>query len=245
MTLLKSSAAVIVASVTFAIAPGHAADDGGSKDLGPWRIEAVHKIEKIDRCTINRPLQDGIVARFVRTGDDLTLELSSPNWKLERGKNYPVKLSVGALNLNVEVAAEPDSVSMDIRDKNLENALRNASVLNIVAAGATIRVPLDNSELAFDALAKCVEEKPDTVAANIFCSPATSATASGVREDESAECQQEAGAPKDSSKAEDSKPAADNKPAEDVKPLRRVKSKKFRSRPIPAFFAEMFDAPLR
>ena len=161
MTLLKSSAAVIVASLTFAILPGHAADDGGSKDLGPWRIEAVHKIEKIDRCTINRPLQDGIVARFVRTGDDLTLELSSPNWKLERGKNYSVKLSVGALNLNVEVAAEPDSVSMDIRDKKLENALRNASVLNIVAAGATIRVPLDKSELAFDARVKEIGQRYD------------------------------------------------------------------------------------
>jgi hypothetical protein len=245
MTLLKSSAAVIVASVTFAITPCHAADDGRSRDLGPWQIETIHKIEKIDRCTINRPLQDGIVARFVRTGDDLTLELSSPNWKLERGKNYPVKLSVGALSLNAEVAAEPNSVSMDIRDKKLENALRNASVLNIVAAGATIRVPLDKSELAFDALARCVEEKPDTVAANIFCSPATSATAAGVREDESAECRQEAGAPKDSSKDEDSKQVEDTKPAEEVKPLRRVKSKKFRSRPIPAFFAEMFDSPLR
>jgi hypothetical protein len=256
MTLLKSSAAGIVASVAFAIATGHAAEDGRSKNLesrnlGPWQIETIHKIEKIDRCTIYRNLQDGIVARFVRTDDGLTLELQSPNWKLERGKNYPVKLSVGALNVKAEVAAEPDSVSMGLDDKKLENALRNASVLNIVAAGATIRVPLDKSELAFDALAQCVAEKPDTVAANIFCGPATSTTAAGVREDKSAECQQKASAPKDSSKAEDSKPAEntkpaeDAKPAEDVKPLRRVKSKKFRSRPIPAFFAEMFDAPLR
>jgi len=245
MTLLKSSAAAIAASVTLAIATGHAAEDGRSTNLAPWEIEAIHKIEKIDRCTINRPLQDGIVARFVRTHDDLSLELESPNWKLERGKNYPVKLSVGTLNLDVEVAAEPDSVSMNIDDKKLENALRNASVLNIVAAGATIRVPLDKSELAFDALAQCVEEKSDAVAANIFCSPATSATAAGVREGKSAECQQEAGAPKDSSKAEDSKPAKATKPGEDAKPLTRVKSKKFRSRPIPAFFAEMFSPPRR
>jgi hypothetical protein len=251
MTLLKSSTAVIVASVTFAIAPGHAAEDGRSKTLGPWQIETIHKVEKIDRCTINRPLQDGIVARFVRTRDDLTLELSSPNWRLERGKKYPVKLSVGALNLNVEVAAQPDSVSMRIDDNKLKNALRNASVLNIVAAGATIRVPLDKSELAFDALAQCVEEKPDAVVANIFCSPGTSATASGVQEDETGECRQDAGATEETSKADDSnsagdsKPAEDAKPAEDVKHLRRVRSKKLRSRPIPAFFAEMFDTPLR
>jgi hypothetical protein len=83
-----------------------------------------------------------------------------------------------------------------------------------------------------------VEEKTETVAANIFCAPATSATASGVRED-SAECKQDAAASEERTKAEDPKPA------EDVKPLRRVKSKKFRSRPIPAFFAGMFDTPLR
>ena len=100
-------------------------------------------------------------------------------------------------------------------------------------------MPLDKSAVALDALAKCVEEKTETVATNIFCAPATSATASGMREDDSAECKQDAGAPEETTKAQDSKPA------EDVKPLRRVKSKKFRSRPIPAFFAEMFDAPLR
>ena len=106
MTLLKSSAAAIAASVTLAIATGHAAEDGRSTNLGPWEIEAIHKIEKIDRCTINRPVQDGIVARFARTDAGLTLELESPNWKLERGKNYAVKMSVGSLSFNAQVVAE-------------------------------------------------------------------------------------------------------------------------------------------
>ena len=123
-------------------------------------------------------------------------------------------------------------------------------VLLIVAAGAAIRVPLDKSTVAFDALAKCVEEQAETVAANIFCAPATSATASGVRGDKSADCENDAGASEETAKAEETKAeettkAEESKPAEDAKPLRRVKSKKFRSRPIPAFFAEMFDAPLR
>jgi hypothetical protein len=239
MTPIKSFATAVAASVTLAVATGHAAEDGWSKNLGPWKIETIHKVEKIDRCTINRPVQDGIVARFVRTDDGLTLELESTNWKLERGKNYPVKMSVGALNFDAEVAAEPHSVSMDIDDKKFESALRNASALNIVAAGATIRIPLDKSTVAFDALEECVKEKGGTVAVNIFCGPATSAAAAGVREDKSTACQGDAGASEETSKAEDSKPA------EDVKPLRRVKSKKFRARPIPAFFAEMFDAPLR
>jgi hypothetical protein len=238
MTLLKSSAAAIAASVTLAIATGHAADERRSQDLGPWQIETIYKGDRLDHCSINRSLQDDIVARFVRTTDDMTLELESPKWKLERGKNYPVKISVGSLSLDAEVKAEPQSVSLDFDNKKLESAVRNASTLNIIAAGATIRVPLDKSAVAFDELAKCVEEKAETVAANIFCAPATSATASGVRED-SAACKQDAAASKETTKAEDSKPA------EDVKPLRRVKSKKFRSRPIPAFFAEMFDTPLR
>ena len=239
MTLLRSSTAAIAASVTLAIASGHAAEDRRSQDLGPWEIETIYKGDKLDHCSINRSLQDDIVARFVRTTDDMTLELESPKWKLERGKNYPVKISAGSLSLDAEVAAEPQSVSLDFDNKKLESALRNASTLNIVAAGATIRVPLDKSAVAFDALVKCVEERAETVAANIFCAPATSATASGVREDKSAECKKDAGASGQTTKAEDSKPA------EDVKPLRRVKSKKFRSRPIPAFFAEMFNPPLR
>jgi hypothetical protein len=60
-----------------------------------------------------------------------------------------------------------------------------------------------------------------------------------MRKDKSGECQQDAGAPEEASKA------GDSKRAEDGKPLRRTKLKKFRSRPIPAFFAEMFDAPRR
>jgi hypothetical protein len=239
MTLLKSSAAAIAASVTLAIASGHAADDRRSQDLGPWEIETIYKGDKLDHCSINRSLQDDIVARFVRTTDEMTLELESPKWKLERGKNYPVKIAVGSLSLDAEVKAEPQSVSLDFDNEKLESALRNANTLNIVAAGATIRVPLDKSAVAFDELAKCVDEKTETVATNIFCAPANSATASGVREDKSAECKQDPGESEETTKAEHSKPA------EDVKPLRRVKSKKFRSRPIPAFFAEMFDTPLR
>jgi hypothetical protein len=242
MTLLKSSVAAIVASATLAIAAGHAADDRQSQDLaqdlGPWKIETIHTGDKLDRCSINRPLKDDIVARFVRTSDHMTLELESPKWKLERGKTYSVKIAVGSLSKDAEVAAEPQSVSLGLDDETLENALRNASTLNIVAAGATIRVPLDKSAVAFDALRQCAEEKGETVATNIFCAPANSATASGVR-DKSAECQPDAGAPEKATKAEDAKPA------QDVKPLRRVKSKKFRSRPIPAFFTEMFEAPLR
>ena len=77
---------------------------------------------------------------------------NSPNWKLDRGKTYPVKMNVGPLSFDTEVAAEPNSVSMDVKDKKFEAGLRSASALNIVAAGATIKVPLDKSSDALSGL---------------------------------------------------------------------------------------------
>ena len=41
---------------------------------------------------------------------DLTLELSSPNWKLDRGKLYPVKMTLGPASFDEQVAAEASSV---------------------------------------------------------------------------------------------------------------------------------------
>jgi hypothetical protein len=118
-------------------------------DIGPWEIEATFKGDKFDRCTIDRKLDDDVVASFVRTGDDLALELESPNWKLDRGKTYPVKMNVGPFSFDTEVVAAPNSVSMDVKNKKFADSLRSANALNVVAAGATIRVPLDQSTAAF------------------------------------------------------------------------------------------------
>jgi hypothetical protein len=156
-------AVAIAAAIALVATAGHAAEVSKSENIGPWEIEAMYKGDQFDRCSINRSLQDDIVARFVRTSHRLTLELESPNWTLERGKNYPVKMTMGTLSLDTEVAAEPDSVSVTIDDKKFENALRDASALNIIAAGATIRVPLDKSTVAFDELAQCVEKNATTV----------------------------------------------------------------------------------
>ncbi len=102
-----------------------AAEESKSENIGPWEIEATFKADKFDRCSINRKLDDDIVASFVRTGDGLTLELESPNWKLERGKQYPVKMTLGPLSFDTEVAAEPNSVSMDVKDKKFAAGLRS------------------------------------------------------------------------------------------------------------------------
>ena len=116
-------AAAIAALIALPALPGHAVEESKSETIGPWEIEAVFKGDTFDRCAIHREVRDGIVARFVRTGDGLSLELESPNWKLERGKNYPVKMAMGPFSFDVEVAAEPNSVSMAIKDEKFETPL--------------------------------------------------------------------------------------------------------------------------
>jgi hypothetical protein len=160
-----------VACVSFP-AVAFSAEENKSETIGPWKIEATFKGEKFDRCSINRTLEDDIVASFVRTGDGLTLALESPNWKLERGKNYPVKMTLGPQSFDTEVAAEANSVSMEVKDKKFEAGLRSASALNVVGAGATIRVPLDKSGDAFERLEQCVEKNDKAVETNPFVAPA-------------------------------------------------------------------------
>jgi hypothetical protein len=148
------------------------AEESKSESIGPWEIEATFKGDAFDRCSINRKLDDEVVATFVRTSGGLSLQLESPNWKLERGQDYPVKMTLGPLSFDAKLAAEPSSVSMDVKDKKFEAWLRSAKVLNVVAAAATIRVPLDKSADAFDRLTECVEKNDKSVQTNPFVAPA-------------------------------------------------------------------------
>ena len=162
----------IAALIAVPLAASRAAAESKTDTIGPWEIEAVFKGDKFDRCSITRKLDDDIVATFVRTGDDLTLELASPNWKLDRGKLYPVKMALGPVSFDEQVAAELGSVTMDVKDKKFTAGLRSASALNVVAAGATIRIPLDQSTSAFDRLDQCVEKNARAVETNPFVAPA-------------------------------------------------------------------------
>jgi hypothetical protein len=149
-----------------------AAEESKSDTVGPWDIEATFKADKFDRCSISRKLDDDVVADFVRTDHGLSLVLSSPNWKLDRGKQYPVKINLGSFSFDEEVAAESNSVSIDIKDKKFTQGLRAASALNVVGAGATIKVPLDKSTAAFERLDQCVEKSSRAVQTNPFVAPA-------------------------------------------------------------------------
>lgn len=168
---LISLLAVIAIVFLPAIAHAQQVAESKSENIGPWEIEATFKGDKFDRCSISRTLQDEVEVTFIRNGDGLTLNLESPNWKLDRGKNYPVKMTLGAQSWDTEVAAESNSVSVAVVDKKFDNGLRAANALNIVAAGATIRVPLDKSTVALDRLEQCVAKNNKAVETNPFVEP--------------------------------------------------------------------------
>jgi hypothetical protein len=173
-TALISTLSLVPSCVAVALAASaaRAAEEAKTDTIGPWEIEATFKGDKFDRCTITRKLDDDIVATFVKSGDDLTLELSSPNWKLDRGKLYPVKMTLGPKSFDEKVAAEASSVSFAVKDETFTAALRSASALSVVGAGATIRVPLDRSTAAFDRLDQCVTKNERAVENNPFVAPA-------------------------------------------------------------------------
>jgi predicted regulator of Ras-like GTPase activity (Roadblock/LC7/MglB family) len=139
-------------------------------NIGPWEIEAAFKDNKFDHCAISRKV-DEVVASFLRTSDGLSLTLESPNWKLDRGKNYPVRMKAGAASWSTDVAAEANSVSVPISDKKFKEGLRAANVLMVEGAGSTIRIPLDQSRAALDRLDNCLTKNSRAVETNPFVAP--------------------------------------------------------------------------
>ena len=138
--------------------------------VGPWEIEAAFKNDKFDHCAIRRKVDEVSVA-FLRTNDGLSLELQSPNWKLDRGKSYPVHMKAGAANWNTDVAAESDSVSVPVADTKFKSGIRAAGVLLVEGAGSTIRIPLDQSVIALNRLDACFAKNSSAVETNPFVAP--------------------------------------------------------------------------
>ena len=60
----------------------------------------------------------------------------------------------------------------DAKRYAIATALRTASALDVIGAGATIHVPLDKSREAFDRLEQCVEKNDKAVETNPFVAPA-------------------------------------------------------------------------
>jgi len=147
-----------------------AVEETRKDNIGPWEIEATFKNNKFDHCAITRKV-DEVVASFLRTSDGLTLTLESPNWKLDRGKNYPVRIKARAASWSTDVAAEANSVSVPISDKKFKEGIRAANVFMVEGAGSTIRIPLDQSRAALDRLDNCLTKNSRTLETNPFVAP--------------------------------------------------------------------------
>jgi hypothetical protein len=139
--------------------------------IGPWEIEAAYKGDKFDHCAMTRTVEDDVSAHFIRTNDGLSLGLESPNWKLERGNSYPVQMAIGSWTWDTAVAADSRSVSTLILDNKVAERLRMADRMLIKGAGATIRLPLDKSAVAFDRLEACFEKNGRAIETNPFVAP--------------------------------------------------------------------------
>ncbi len=80
--------------------------------------------------------------------------MSSPKWKLGRGKSYPVELAAGSSTLQAEVAASGNAVSLPVKDERFVKALRVADALDS-RRGRDIKVALDKSAAGLDRLEAC------------------------------------------------------------------------------------------
>jgi hypothetical protein len=124
--------------------------------IGPWTVDASHKADDFDGCTMNRSVE-GMEVSFVRTQDGLLLLLQSEKWNLERGKVYTVRLVAGSRSVEAKALAESKAVTVTLADDSLEESLSTADVLEVRGEGATLRVPLDGSAAALARLDACWE----------------------------------------------------------------------------------------
>ena len=139
--------------------------------VGPWSIATNYKADRFEYCTMTRSTP-GLGVVFVRNRDGLLLTLDLPDWKLERGKAYTVRLAASSLSVEAKALAETQSVTIALADKPLNENIRSANVLEVRGEGTTLRVPLDGSSGALARLDQCFEknsrEGPQT---NPFVAP--------------------------------------------------------------------------
>lgn len=139
--------------------------------IGPWKIEVVAIDRKFERCTMSRTTDDGVDVRFARDANGLDLMMSSPKWKLGRGKSYPVELAAGSSTLQADVAASGNTVSLPIKDDKFLRSLKLADGLDVRGEGATIKVALDKSAAGLERLEACYAKNGSATETNPFVAP--------------------------------------------------------------------------
>ena len=103
--------------------------------------------------------------------DGLALSMSSPRWKLGKGKSYPVEFAAGSVVWKSDIAATAQAIRVDLKDQKFNDALRTADLLEVRGAGSTIKVSLDKSAAALSRLDSCYETNIKAVETNPFVAP--------------------------------------------------------------------------
>ena len=120
-------AILIVGSVIAMIGSAHAQSSEKAIAIGPWQIEASFtQSDKFDRCVMSRTTEAGIETRISRDKDGLTLAMSSPRWKLDKGKKYDVAFAAGSVVWKSDVTATAQAVRVALTDQKFNDALRTA-----------------------------------------------------------------------------------------------------------------------
>jgi hypothetical protein len=142
-----------------------------SVTVGPWSISTTYHADKFVSCTMGRSASDMEIT-FVRNHDGLVLTLDSPKWKLERGKAYTVRLAAGPQTVEAKALAERKGVTIAFADGPFNERLKKANVLEVKGEGATLRVPLDKSAMAFERLESCFgKNSRESTETNPFVAP--------------------------------------------------------------------------
>jgi hypothetical protein len=155
-------------------APAQAQNAGDDKSvhIGPWKIDASFTKGRIfDRCTMSRTMDSGLETKFARDQGGTSLTMTSPRWKLDNGKSYPVEFAAGKVVWKADVAATSDTVRVALTDARFNKALRTTNRLEVRGAGATLTVLLDKSAAALARLDRCYETNRNASETNPFVAP--------------------------------------------------------------------------
>ena len=139
--------------------------------IGPWQIEATYRNGKFERCVMGRTTEEGIEARVARDGTGLILTMTSPRWRLEAGRNYPVELAAGSTSWATTMAATVNTVRVALTEPRFTDGLKLADILEVRGAGSAIRVPLEKSAAAMERLERCYERNRVSTETNPFIAP--------------------------------------------------------------------------
>jgi len=167
-------AATLLSVLCFSSAPvlAEQSSENATITVGSWTISTTLKGGNFDNCSMSRTAADELGITFVRSQDGLALELSSPKWKLERGKAYTVRLMAGSISVDAKALAESKAVTVALVDPMLNDRLRAVNVLHVKGEGATLQVPLDGSAAALSRLETCFEKNRQAgVEENPFVAP--------------------------------------------------------------------------